>query len=94
MADDASCPRCSRAGPAQRDLRGLLAALTLVFVFGLAFAQLLSGSEDGATLPPWPPTVLALVLNSYYMTKGAERHAQALTRRAGFARSAEDVPGE
>ncbi len=80
------CPGCR--GQRDRDIRGLLTLLVLLLTFGLAFAQLLLGVEDGATIPPWAAAVLTLVLQGYYMTKGAERHAKAM-RRAARARGRE-----
>src|SRR5688500_1637916 len=72
-----ACPRCAGRG---HDIRGMLALLGVLLTFGLAFAQLLLGSEDGATIPPWAAAFLTLVTQGYFMTKGAERHAEALRR--------------
>lgn len=71
------CPAC------RRDLRGPIALLSIGLVFGLAGAQLLTDHPDGAVIPPWAAGFLTLVVQGYYMTKGAERHAEAVRRPRG-----------
>lgn len=74
------CPDCQHRLTGW-DLRGTLTIIVVVLVFGLAYLQLALGIEDGATIAPWAVGALTLVLQGYYMTKGAERHAEALVRR-------------
>lgn len=73
------CPTCRRY-PAW-DLRGWIAVGGIVLTFGLAFVLVFTGNKEGATIPPWAASFLTLVVQGYYMTKGAERHAAALRRR-------------
>lgn len=75
-------PRCTCG---RTDIRGRLTLLSVLLVFGLAFAQLIAGAEDGTTIPPWAAAFLTLVTQGYFMTKGAERHAEALTRERAAA---------
>lgn len=70
------CPRCNRG----TDLRGFIAVLGIVLVFALAFYRSAQGVAEGDIVPPWAAGFLVLVTNGYYMTKGSEKHAEALRR--------------
>lgn len=73
--------RCQRCRSRRHDLRGVITILGIVLVFALAFYRSHQGVAEGDILPPWAFGFLTLVTADYYMTKSAERHAEALRRR-------------
>lgn len=82
-------PASRRPPRATRDLRGHITILVVVLGFGVAFAQLAAGREDGATVPPWVAQTIGVTLTGYFMTKGAEKHAEALRRSRGEKRESD-----
>lgn len=73
--------RKRRCDACKRDLRGPIALTSIILVFALAGVQLLIRHPDGSVIPPWAAAFLTLVVQGYFMTKGAERHAEAMRRR-------------
>lgn len=60
------------------DLRAVITLLVTVLVFGLAYLKVVLKLEGADIIAPWAASALTLVLQGYYMTKGAEQHARAL----------------